>query len=215
MAWKKNTQPWNSKHSFFIGCFSWMIPNLYIKQLCFNNHPRKTGCLEYQATLQSNANSFPLLCFGTVRTVDCWGLCSRIHLLGQGHGNIHQLTAPTKPEFLVSSNIFWALGPQPVVLDPQPLVCFFPLISSKGGNSGRNYLGGHWIEIANPWGGSRGEDFFPQGATFLFLEKITPWYQLLWEVWWWFKVSCIARNETRKDFARKVSDEEGNSAWKE
>lgn len=29
----------------------------------------------------------------------------------------------------------------------------------KGGNSGRNYLGGHWIEIANPWGGSRGEVF--------------------------------------------------------
>ena len=100
----KNTHPWNSKHPFLIGCFSWMIPNLYIKQVCFNKHPIKNGCLEYQA-IQSNANGFPLLCFGTVRTVDCWGLCSRIHLLGQGHGNIHQLAAPTKPAFLVSSHI--------------------------------------------------------------------------------------------------------------
>ena len=44
-----------------------MIPNLYIKQVCFNNHPRKNCCLEYQAIIQSNANGFPLLCFGTVR----------------------------------------------------------------------------------------------------------------------------------------------------
>ena len=32
----------------FFGCFSWMIPNLYIKNCCFTKHPLKTGCLEFQ-----------------------------------------------------------------------------------------------------------------------------------------------------------------------
>ncbi len=32
---------WNSKQPFFIGCFSWMIPNLYIKNSCFTKHPLK------------------------------------------------------------------------------------------------------------------------------------------------------------------------------
>ena len=156
----------------------------------------------------------PLLCFWHLLTVDCWGLCSRIHLLGQGHGTY-------KTCILSFKQHFGALGPQPVdcSLGP-PASCVF---------ESRVFF--HWFlpkveiqgEITLEDTGLKSpilgvvrvvKFFFPQGATFLFLEKITPWYQLLWEVWWWFKVSCIARNETRKDFARKVSDEEGNNAWK-
>ena len=39
---------WYPKHPFFNGCFSWMIPNLSIKNCCFTKHPFKTGCLGYQ-----------------------------------------------------------------------------------------------------------------------------------------------------------------------
>ena len=42
---------WNSKQPFFIGCFSWMIPNLYIKNGCFTKHPLKTGCLGFQVRM--------------------------------------------------------------------------------------------------------------------------------------------------------------------
>ena len=41
---------WNSKQPCFIGCFSWMIPNLYIKNVCFTKHPLKTGCLGFQVS---------------------------------------------------------------------------------------------------------------------------------------------------------------------
>ena len=43
----KNIYSWNSKQQFFIGCFSWMIPNLYIKNSWVTKHPLKTGCLGF------------------------------------------------------------------------------------------------------------------------------------------------------------------------
>ena len=39
---------WNPKHPLFNGCFSWMIPNLYIENCCFTKHPLKHGCLGFQ-----------------------------------------------------------------------------------------------------------------------------------------------------------------------
>ena len=39
---------WNLKHLFINGCFSWKIPNLYIKNGGFTKHPFKTGCLGFQ-----------------------------------------------------------------------------------------------------------------------------------------------------------------------
>ena len=38
----------NLKHPFLNGCFSWMIPNLYMGNGCLNKHLFKTGCLEFQ-----------------------------------------------------------------------------------------------------------------------------------------------------------------------
>ena len=34
-------QTWNSKQPFINGCFSWMIPNLYMENGCFTKHPLK------------------------------------------------------------------------------------------------------------------------------------------------------------------------------
>ena len=45
---KKKISTWN-KQPFFSGCVNWMIPNLYLGNGCFTNHPFKTDCLEYQA----------------------------------------------------------------------------------------------------------------------------------------------------------------------
>ena len=39
---------WYPKHPFFSGCFSWMIPFLYLKTGCFTKHPLKNGCLGFQ-----------------------------------------------------------------------------------------------------------------------------------------------------------------------
>ena len=39
---------WNLNQPLFIGCFNWMIPNLYMKNGCCTKHPFKTGCLEFQ-----------------------------------------------------------------------------------------------------------------------------------------------------------------------
>ena len=44
------TLTWYSKQPYLIGCFSWMIPSLYIKN----------GCLEFQVLLQAN-HSFYLV----------------------------------------------------------------------------------------------------------------------------------------------------------
>ena len=34
-----NISTWNPKQPFVNGCFSWMIPNLYIENGCFTKHP--------------------------------------------------------------------------------------------------------------------------------------------------------------------------------
>ena len=39
---------WNPKQPFINGCFNWMIPNLYIGNGCFTQHPFWTGCLGFQ-----------------------------------------------------------------------------------------------------------------------------------------------------------------------
>ena len=44
---------WYPKQQFFNGCFSWTIPNLYIKNCCFTKHPFLTGCLGFQVGIQS------------------------------------------------------------------------------------------------------------------------------------------------------------------
>ena len=38
-----------SKQPIFNACFSWMIPNLYIKNGCFTKHLFINGCLGFQA----------------------------------------------------------------------------------------------------------------------------------------------------------------------
>ncbi len=38
---------------FINGCFNWMIPNLYIGNGCFTNHPFLNGCLGFQAAMNS------------------------------------------------------------------------------------------------------------------------------------------------------------------
>ncbi len=48
---------WNPKQPFFIGCFNWMIQNLYLGNGRFTKHPFKTGCLEFQGD-----DDFPTLC---------------------------------------------------------------------------------------------------------------------------------------------------------
>ena len=47
------TSTWNRKHPLFNGCFSWMIPNLYIENGCFTKHPLKNGCLGFQVLYRS------------------------------------------------------------------------------------------------------------------------------------------------------------------
>ena len=42
------TKTWNPKQQFFIGCFHWMIPNLYIGNGCFTKHLFINGCFGYQ-----------------------------------------------------------------------------------------------------------------------------------------------------------------------
>ena len=39
---------WNRKQPDFYGCFTWMIPNLYLGNGCFNKHQFINGCLEFQ-----------------------------------------------------------------------------------------------------------------------------------------------------------------------
>ena len=39
---------WNPKQPDFIGCFNWMIQNLYLRNGCFTKHPFKSGCLGFQ-----------------------------------------------------------------------------------------------------------------------------------------------------------------------
>lgn len=34
---------YHSKQSLFNGCFTWMIPSLYLKNGCFNKHPIQNG----------------------------------------------------------------------------------------------------------------------------------------------------------------------------
>ena len=41
----------NPKQPFINGCFSWMIPNLYIGNGCFTKHPFINGCLGFQVVL--------------------------------------------------------------------------------------------------------------------------------------------------------------------
>jgi len=36
--------PWNPKQPFIHGCFNWMIPNLYLGNVCFTKNPLKNGC---------------------------------------------------------------------------------------------------------------------------------------------------------------------------
>ena len=48
------TSTWNLKRLFINGCFSWMIPNLYIKNGGFTKHPFKTGCLGFQVNIFTN-----------------------------------------------------------------------------------------------------------------------------------------------------------------
>ena len=45
---------WNSKQPVFYGCFNWMIPNHYIKNGCFTNHPLKKCCLGYLVYIEFN-----------------------------------------------------------------------------------------------------------------------------------------------------------------
>ena len=42
------TDTWNPKQPFINGCFSWMIPNLYIENCCFTKHLFINGCLGFQ-----------------------------------------------------------------------------------------------------------------------------------------------------------------------
>ena len=44
---------WNPKQPFIDGCFSWMIPNLYIENGCFTKHPFINGCLGFQGVVLS------------------------------------------------------------------------------------------------------------------------------------------------------------------
>ena len=50
------TSTWNLKRLFINGCFSWMIPNLYIKNGGFTKHPFKTGCLGFQVYIYQSMN---------------------------------------------------------------------------------------------------------------------------------------------------------------
>ena len=45
---------WNPKQPFLNGCFSWMIPNLYIENGCFTKHPFINGCLGFQDITNPN-----------------------------------------------------------------------------------------------------------------------------------------------------------------
>ena len=44
---------WNLTQPVFSGGFSWMIPNVYMKNVFFTKHPLKTGCLEFQVYIFS------------------------------------------------------------------------------------------------------------------------------------------------------------------
>ena len=45
---KGGVLPWKLKHPCVNGCFSWMIPNLYMGRGCLNKHPFQTACLEFR-----------------------------------------------------------------------------------------------------------------------------------------------------------------------
>ena len=51
--WPSFIKTWNSKQSVFYGCSNWIIPNHYIKNGCFTQHPLKNGCLGYQGCVTS------------------------------------------------------------------------------------------------------------------------------------------------------------------
>ena len=52
----KNIPTCNPKQPFINGCFSWMIPNLYIGTGCFTKHPFINGCLGFQEDILHDLN---------------------------------------------------------------------------------------------------------------------------------------------------------------
>ena len=64
------TCAWYPKHPLKNGCFSWMIPNLYLGNGCFTKHPSKNGCLGFQVEHYISSNFIP----------KAKGLCLKSHL---------------------------------------------------------------------------------------------------------------------------------------
>lgn len=48
---------WNSKQPVFIGCFSWMTPDNYMKNGDVTKHPLKTCSLEASKTLEPESQA--------------------------------------------------------------------------------------------------------------------------------------------------------------
>ena len=62
---KSASSTWNLKHPFINGCFSWMIPNLYIqKWLEITKHPWKKLVLRVPGTCYSLNNCLRFTCAG-------------------------------------------------------------------------------------------------------------------------------------------------------
>ena len=67
--WKDWIRTWNPKQPFIHGCFSWMIPNLYIENGCFTKHPFINGCLGFQGNKMWFQKSRELIFFLLVGTL--------------------------------------------------------------------------------------------------------------------------------------------------
>ena len=95
---------WYPKHPFFNGCFSWMIPNLYIKHGGFTKHPFKTGCLGFQVgkyiipSSATNNNTFHETNRLTHLKIDGWKtiLSFWVPVSFEGVSRGHYITNPKK-----------------------------------------------------------------------------------------------------------------------
>ena len=70
----QSTYTWNPKQPFINGCFSWMIPNLYLENGCFTKHPFVNGCLGLQAVIYSVYKLYIIIYFSI-----CY--MNRIHII--------------------------------------------------------------------------------------------------------------------------------------